>query len=580
MPCIQPDLSQDYSDFIIRYFSFSQTALTFNSSAPGFSQGQKEESCFSVISSQYAVYHMPLAETLPLTLNRFSYPSIPKLYTLLDTSSMESSGILTAFAQPSLALRGRGTLIGIVDTGIDYRNPIFLGSDRSTRILGLWDQTEEGPGIMMGNILEDIPYGREYTREEINRALEAEDPFSVVPSRDESGHGTLLAGIAAGNETDSASFTGAAPEAFLAVVKLKQAKQYLRDYYLIPSSSEAYQENDIMMGIKYLLLVARRHRLPLTILISLGTNMGSHEGTSPLARYLDTVSAFPGVVTVIAAGNETGYSHHYFGTVEADEEFEDVELRIASGEEGFTMEMWTQEPELFSVGFLSPTGELIGRIPNNSPMEQRITFLLEDTVIYLNYQVAEFETGSQLIVMRFVRPTPGIWRLRVYNSLYLKGAYHLWLPAHGFLSEDTFFLRPHPDTVITEPGNASLPITVGAYNHRSGGIYIHSSRGYTRLGRVKPDLAAPGVDVEIPSSSGLSPIRITGTSAAAAHAAGAAANLLSWAFRNGSFSYMNTSIAKTFLIRGAERNPVFTYPNREWGYGTLNLYNAFLRMRE
>ena len=237
------------------------------------------------------------------------------------------------------------------------------------------------------------------------------------------------------------------------------------------------------------------------------------------------------------------------------------------------MEMWTQEPELFSVGFLSPTGELIGRIPNNTPMEQRITFLLEDTVIYLNYQVAEFETGSQLIVMRFVRPTPGIWRLRVYNSLYLKGAYHLWLPAHGFLSEDTFFLRPHPDTVITEPGNASLPITVGAYNHRSGGIYIHSSRGYTRLGRVKPDLAAPGVDVEIPSSSGLSPIRITGTSAPAA-------NLLSWAFRDGSFSYMNTSIAKAFLIRGAERNPVFTYPNREWGYGTLNLYNAFLRMRE
>mgnify|MGYP001752349548 FL=1 len=106
MPCIQPDLSQDYSDFIIRYFSFTQTALTFNSSAPGFSQGQTEESCFSVISSQYAVYHMPLAETLPLTLNRFSYPSIPKLYTLLDTSSMESSGILTAFAQPSLALRG------------------------------------------------------------------------------------------------------------------------------------------------------------------------------------------------------------------------------------------------------------------------------------------------------------------------------------------------------------------------------------------------------------------------------------------------------------------------------------------
>ena len=204
-------------------------------------------------------------------------------------------------------------------------------------------------------------------------------------------------------------------------------------------------------------------------------------------------------------------------------------------------------------------------------------------MIYLNYQVAEADTGSQLIVMRFVKPTPGIWRIRVYNSLYLRGEYHLWLPSKGFISDDTFFLRPSPDTVVTEPGNASQTITAGAFNHRNGGIYIHSSRGYTRLGRVKPDLAAPGVNVDGPGIQGSAgfPMRaMTGTSAAAAHVAGAAANLLSWSFREGSISYMNTSVAKTYLIRGADRNPVFAYPNREWGYGTLNLYGAFLRLRE
>lgn len=579
MPCSHPSASSEYADFIIRYFAFPQSLLSII-----------EEGCLSFINSQFAVVYRPVEEALPITLNRYSYSSIPNLYTLLDASSMESSGILASFSQPSLNTQGENTIIGIIDTGIDYRNPVFLGEDRSTRILGIWDQTIElnESGVSKeraGQLPEDIFYGTAYTKEDIDRALASDSPLDIVPSTDENGHGTFLAGIAAGRQELSGgeAFTGAAPRAFIAAVKLKPAKQYLRDYYVLPDSAEAYQENDIMMGMKYLLSLARTKKLPLTILLALGTNLGSHEGTSPLAQYLDTISNFPGIITVTAAGNETGYSHHFFGTIGTDEEFEDAELRVAEGEAGFTLELWSQEPELFSIGFLSPTGEQISRIPNNTLTEQRITFVLENTVIYLNYQVAEAGTGSQLIVMRFVNPTPGIWRIRVYNSLYLRGEYHLWLPSKGFISDDTFFLRPSPDTVVTEPGNASQTITAGAFNHRSGGIYIHSSRGYTRLGRVKPDLAAPGVNVDGPGIQGAAgfPMRaMTGTSAAASHVAGAAANLLSWAFREDSISYMNTSVAKTYLIRGADRNPVFAYPNREWGYGTLNLYGAFLRLRE
>ena len=568
MSCSKPATSEAYADFITRYYAFPQTVID-----------EAEEGCLTFISNQFSIAYQPLEQALPITLGRYSYPSIPKLYTLLDTSSMESSGILSAFSHPSLSLRGKGTMIGIIDTGIDYKNPIFMGNDGKTRIIEIWDQTIEGPGMDTGSALDNISYGTVYTKEDIDKALGSDNPLDIVPSIDENGHGTMLAGIAAGKELTSGAFTGAAPEASIAVVKLKPAKQYLRDYYIVSDTAEAYQENDIMMGIKYLLLLSRKYHLPLTILLSLGTNLGSHEGTSPLAQYLNTISDFPGIVVVTAAGNETGYGHHFFGTVGAEEEFEDVELKVAQGEKGFTLEMWAQIPELFSVGFLSPTGELVGKVPNTSVTEQKITFLLEDTVIYLNYQVAETGTGSQLIVMRFRNPTPGIWRLRVYNSIYLHGEYHLWLPVRGFISDDTFFLRPLPDTVVTEPGNASQPITVGAYNHRNGGIYIHSSRGYTRLGRVKPELAAPGVDIQIPSASGLSSLSMTGTSAAAAHTAGAAANLLSLAFQEGTISYMNTTVVKTILIRGAERNPVFSYPNREWGYGTLNLYRAFLRLR-
>lgn len=177
--------------------------------------------------------------------------------------------------------------------------------------------------------------------------------------------------------------------------------------------------------------------------------------------------------------------------------------------------------------------------------------------------------------MRFQDPAPGIWRIRVYNALFINGQYHIWLPARGFISDQTFFLRSDPDTTIMDPGNAPALITTAAYNHRNNSIYIHSSRGYTRTGAIKPDFAAPGVNISGPGGQ-----TATGTSVAAAHAAGAAADLLSWAIVGQNNLLINTSIAKALLIRGAGRRSGLSYPNREWGYGTLDLYNSFLIMRE
>ena len=184
MPCSHPAASSEYADFIIRYFAFPQSLLS-----------TIEEGCLSFINSQFAVVYRPVEEALPITLNRYSYSSIPNLYTLLDASSMESSGILTSFSQPFLNTQGENTIIGIIDTGIDYRNPVFLGEDRSTRILGIWDQT-----IQEGAPPQGFVYGTEYTEEKINEALQRENPLEVVPSKDENSHGTFLASIAAGSE--------------------------------------------------------------------------------------------------------------------------------------------------------------------------------------------------------------------------------------------------------------------------------------------------------------------------------------------------------------------------------------------
>ena len=563
MACSQNIASEDYADFIARFYAFSTESFSPGSAA-----------CIDFVSNQYAVTHFPLSDVPPISMSIYEYFTIPKLYTLLDNTAMERSGILQTFSQPSLGYKGRGTIIGIVDTGIDYTNPLFQNRDGTSRILGIWDQSIPGSGVAEGNMQEQIQYGTEYQKFQIDAALASSSPFSIVPSMDENGHGTTLAAIAGGNETESLNFTGAAPECFFGIVKLKQAKKYLRDYYIVPDEADAFQEDDIMLGIKYLLSLARSYSLPITLLLGLGTNMGSHDGTSPLASYLSYLSTSPGIITVVAAGNETGFGHHYFGIISSEEEFDEVELRVGSGETGFTLELWAREPELYSIGFISPTGQRIERIPNNSREEHKISFLLEETVISLEYSVSESGTGSQLIMMRFQAPTPGIWRILVYNALYIQGEYHMWLPVRGFISEDTFFLRSNPNTIITEPGNAPIVLTIGAYNHRDGSLYIHSSRGYSRSNVVKPDLAAPGVDIDVPGSR-----RSSGTSVAAAFTAGAAANLLSWAITGEHDMQMNTSVAKSFLVRGAGRNPTFSYPNREWGYGTLDLYNSFIQLR-
>lgn len=548
--------------------------------------------CADYVSSDYIILHMPLTPDA-VSMRVHPYYMIPSLFSPLDYNAMEASGILSAFNSPALNNQGKGVLIGLVDTGIDYRSPLFQNPDGTTRIAGIWDQSvpiEED--VLPAGVPDYYPmggssYGTEYTREQINEALASDDPLSLVPTQDTIGHGTFLAGLSAGSSIPQEDFTGAAPEAELAVVKLKPAKKYLRDFYLIPSDAPAFQENDIMMGIKYLRMMADRLKKPLVILLAMGSNSGSHIGTSPLSQVTQNYSGFFGIITVIAGGNETGAAHHFYASIPAGTEYEDVEIRVGKeeAERGFVLELWAADADTYTVGFISPSGERISRIPIIANNETSIPFLLDATTITVNYQLIEAESGSQLIFMRFQTPAAGIWTVRVYNTQRFKGTFHMWLPVQGMISEETVFLRPDPYSTITVPGNSRLPITVGAYDTSTGGIYIHSSRGFTPNQIVKPELAAPGVNILGPSvgrkpGSDTPMTTRTGTSAAAAITAGAAANLLGWGIVEGNYPTMSEASVKSYLIRGAQRNPALTYPNREFGYGTLDLFQTFLRLRE
>lgn len=567
MPCSYSVTSEDTADFISTY-----------SALPEQLSAMTGIECIDFVSRQFAVLHIPMdALESPMNFSYYTYSAIPKLYSLLDTDSMEASGILPASRIPAFGNQGQGVLIGFVDTGIDYQNPLFRKEDGSSRILGIWDQTLETGTPDPVNGFQAL-YGTQYSKEEIDQALAAPDPLALVPSVDENGHGTFLASVAAGGEDPDQDFTGAAPKASIAMVKLKPAKEYLRDFYLIREGADAYQENDIMMGVAYLLHLARRFSMPLVICLGLGTNQGSHVGKSPLGLYLDDINIYAGTAVITAAGNETGYGHHYRAVTRPEETLQTVELNVGEKDSGFSMEFWAQDVDIYRVGFISPTGEVVDPLPSSTEEENVIRFLVEQTEITVYSSIVNTATGSQMIFIRFKDPMPGIWNLTVSSALNVTGAFHIWLPSRGFISDTTYFLRPDPDTLVTGPGNSQYALTVSAYDHTTGGIYIHSSRGFSRSGQIKPELAAPGVNI---TGAGLRSgfVQRSGTSAAAAHAAGAAAILLHWGILERNDPFMNTSAIKTYLIRGAKRNPALTYPNREFGYGTLDLYQAFLRLR-
>lgn len=575
MSCTNSVASEDFADFIAPYFTTPEEFIR--------SQGTD---CIDFVNSTLAVVYVPLSTVTPSTYTSYTYSAVPKLYSLLDVTSMDAAGITPAGELPVLNNQGAGVIVGFVDTGINYTDSLFRNVDGSTRIIGIWDQTNNSDNS--NNIENETAkpfsafsalYGTQYTAEEINLALNSDNPASIVPTRDENGHGTFLASIAAGNRDERAGFSGAAPQASIAMVKLKPAKQYLRDFYLIQDGAEAYQENDIMMGVSYLYFLARKYSMPLVVCIPLGTNIGSHMGMSRLGQYLNQVSLSNGSAVITAAGNETGARHHFRAVMDASTDEVTAELRVGEREAGFSMELWAENMGVYTVGFISPTGEVAREISVPLRGENTVSFLLEQTQITVYTQIADVSSGSQFIFMRFENPMSGIWRILIRNSLDIRETFHIWLPVRGFISDETYFLRPDPDTIITDPGNARYPITVTAYDHTKNSIYIHASRGYSLSGRIKPDLAAPGVNILGASVSGRRLTRMSGTSVSAAHLAGAAAILLNWGVLNANYPYLNTPVLKSIFVRGAQRNPALTYPNREFGYGTLDLYEAFLHLR-
>jgi len=439
-------------------------------------------------------------------------------------------------------LFGEGVIVGIADSGIDFTHEAFRNQDGTTRILNLWDQTND----------------RVYNAEEINEALKSENPYESVNSVDYSGHGTHVAGIAAGNFAENKNDNlGIATKSSLVIVKMALAGE--RSF---PRTTQ------LMEAVDYMIKVAESYKMPLAMNLSFGNSYGSHDGTSLLSTYLDSMADGRRVSICVGAGNEGDSAGHAGGYV-----FEptDVEVQVSRFQKAFSIQLWKNFSDEFRVQIIAPSGfiidvtEIYNRAHKYETDETNVYVFYGTPKPYTQYQEIYFEL---IPVSNYVKS--GIWTIRLTPENIVTGRYDMWLPEGGIINENTSFLRPDPDITLTVPSTSSKVISVGAYNSSNDVMASFSGRGFTReTNQVKPDIVAPGVNISSASNTGGVSVR-TGTSMATPFVCGSAALMMEWGIVRGNDPFLYGQKLKSYLIKGSRKLPGFTrWPNEQAGWGAL-----------
>lgn len=528
-------------------------------------------SCIQQVNNRQAVVYASVLQS-GFSINNIGYRFLPKCYGFLNTDALEETGVLMLRRQPFINLYGQGVLVGIIDAGIDFRHEAFIRENNTSKIVSAWNQTDRN-----GTPPEGFVYGSEYSREMINEAISTggNELDSLI---DGNGHGTAIAAAAAGRIIEDKDFSGVAPLAELVVVKLKQAKNIFKDFYRIEEDSDAFQENDILLGIKYIMQVARRQNKPIVLCFGLGTNQGDHNGSGFLGEYMNSLAVTPGIYICTAAGNEGGRAHHFGGRVMSRDESQEVEIFVDRQSQGFIMELWGRTPATFAVQIKPPIGVFSGIIEARFNERRSLEFLLNNSIVNITSELVERGSGDELMFFRFINPAQGLWIIRVIQTSETPSNFDIWLPIEQFNPANAVFIEPDPNITICEPGNAAAVITFAGSNVAGDSLYINSSRGYARNGRIKPDITAPaaGVFTALPSGSVSGYGEVTGTSMACAVGGGAVALIAEWSLDN---QTTNSLSAKNLLIRGADRQGI-SVPDRSWGYGFINIYQTFVNIGE
>ena len=537
------------------------------------------------LSGGFGILTVP-EEEVPgiLELKEIEYAEKPKRL-FFAINQAKAASCLTLVQQGPEGLTGRGVLVGILDSGIDYFHGDFRHEDGTSRILFLNDQ-------VTGNV---------YTKEEIDEALgtgSREAARALVPSADPGGHGTAVAGIAAGNGRESGGrYRGVAYESDLVVVRLGT-----------PDPDGFPRTTQVMEGLDFLVKKSMELGRPMAVNVSFGNSYGSHDGTGLLERFMDSLALMGRTVFVVGMGNEGDTGRHTSGRLTAgsggpegsgnqgisgsrrqdgsqvqagpwgplDGSEARIQLSVAPYEAGFGVQLWKSYEDTFEITLSNPGKTVTERISSRlGPYE----IDMGGARVLLYYGEPGPFSLAQEIYFDFLPPgngeagqyvESGIWEITLKAAETVDGRYDLWLPSGGVLNRSTRFLRPVPETTLTIPSTAMRPVSVGAYDDTSMMYAPFSGRGDTRqYGIQKPDLAAPGVGI-VAARSGGGYAPVTGTSFAAPFVTGAAALLMEWGIVRGNDPYLYGDKVKAYLRKGAKKLPgEQRYPNPRVGYGAL-----------
>ncbi len=519
------------------------------------------------LQNEYAVITISESDIEALTqIPEIEYIEKPKRLFFQAANGRRVSCVDAVQQDTRLSLYGRDVLVAVIDSGIEYENADFRNADGTTRIRALWDQSlAPGEGRVPPK---GYAIGAEYTAGQINEALgqaALEDRRRIVPSMDTSGHGTAVAGVAAGNGRNSnGQYAGVAPKSDLLVVKLGNPRQ------------EGFpRTTELMQGIDYVVRKALELRMPVAVNISFGNTYGSHDGASLLERFIDDISNIWKSCICIGSGNEAASAGHTSGVMREGRE-EIIQLAVQNNQPAFSIQIWKEYTDVVDISLMTPAGVTVG------PLQEILgpqRFTVGQTEILLYYgEPSPYSTAQEIFIDMLPRDTyvaSGVWRLILNPRKVVSGAYELWLPSENVLNRGTGFLFPTEQTTLTIPSTAGRVISVGAYNALTFAYADFSGRGYTReTNLVKPDIVAPGVDVTTATVGG-GYAQFTGTSFATPFVTGGAALMMEWGIVKGNDAYLYGEKVKAYLRRGARPLPGFeVYPNPQVGYGALCVENS------
>lgn len=519
--------------------------------------------------NNYGILRIP--ETLIDTVvseDIITYMEKPKQL-FYEVQNGNRSSCITTLQSREPRLTGRGILVGIIDSGIDYAHPDFQNPDGTTRITALWDQTIPSGTVADATPPFSYPFGTLFTSDIINRALATENPeerFTLCPSQDVSGHGTHVAGIAAGNgRSSNGIYRGVAYDSELIVVKIG-----------IPGPNSFPSTSLLMMAVDFCVRESLARNIPLALNLSFGNTYGSHSGSSLLETYLDSVAMLGRISIVVGSGNEGASNGHTSGQLSSTQS-QTVEFSISDYTTSLNIQLWKNYWDEFIVTLSPPSGTSVS-IPSSFGT-WRYSFGETDVYSY-NGEPTPYSPFQEIYLDFLPKDTyltAGVWTLRLTPQQIRNGSWDMWMPASAIRNQTTAFLRPTPTTTLTIPSTAARVITVGAYDSRQNTIAPFSGRGFTwNSQQIKPDLVAPGVDITSCSPGG-GYVSKTGTSMATPFVTGTSALLMQWGIMEGNDLFLYGEKLKAYLINGAGTLPGFTnYPNPQTGWGTLCAYDSIL----